>query len=90
MKEDLPGQMELPLPEVPEYVRDRDAVMENGTVQNMLEFYKKHHPDAQIPSYQVAEIAFHKARTASTNISMQKRLISDAWLKNRGYSSFLD
>ena len=75
---------------IADFVKERDAVLENGTVENMVQLYKKHFPDADIPNENVLEIAWHKCRTACRNISMQKRLVSDAWLKARGYSSLLD
>jgi len=73
-----------------EFIKERDAVLENGTVENLVQLYKKYFPDAGIPNATALEIAFHKCRTAAVDISMQKRLVSDAWLKNRGYESFLD
>jgi len=73
-----------------EYERDRDAVLENGTVENLIRFYKQYFPDADIPSREAFEVAFHKARSLAVNVSMQKRQVSDAWLKNRRYESFLN
>lgn len=73
------------------FVKERDEILLAGDIDRMMEFHARNNPSSPaFPSRQVAEISFHKARTALVSLPREIRLISKRWLRERGYSSLDD
>jgi hypothetical protein len=69
------------------YVAERDVAFNAGFAEFIV-FAAMH--GQNFPSSEVAEIAFHKCRTASTGVRAELRDESDQWLRDRGYESWRD
>lgn len=71
-------------PDLSAYVAERDAAFNAGFAEFIV-FAAMHGQAFSAP--EVAEIAFHKCRTASIGVRSELRGESDRWLRERGYES---
>jgi hypothetical protein len=74
-----------------QFLKERNAALETGDLDVVLAFARKwHHPQADISTRKVAEMAMHKAITACEDLTMARRMESKRWLLARGYKSYDD
>lgn len=65
---------------------NRDQAI-SGSLENYIKYAKEQ--GVYFSSTEVAEIAYHKSRTAITSLSPEVRAASDKWLKDHNYESWL-
>jgi hypothetical protein len=68
--------------EIAEYCRRRNAAV-SGPLNDFMTFAKNE--GKPFPSEEVAEIAYHKCRTAIMTLPEDMRLASKRWLNERNY-----
>jgi len=76
--------------EIKAFVAERDALFIEGDLEKMKAFHRKYNPNISLPSDDVFENGFHKARTAAKSLPMEVRKVSKAWLLERGFTSWDD
>lgn len=70
-----------------EFRKERAAVLRSLDPKKVVEFHKKWNNSVVLPTWEVVEIAMHKARTACRDLNRDERLYSKQWLTERGYRS---
>lgn len=71
--------------EIRKYNAERDAVLLEGDLDELLAFVRKQRPDFVPIDRHVLEIMLHTSRTAVCTMPMEVRSASKRWLLERGY-----
>ena len=73
------------------WLTERNALLRAAfNFETMKAYMAKYSPGFPLVSEQVAEITFHKSRTAMLALPREVRQASKAWLSERGYTSLDD
>lgn len=67
---------------IEEYTKARDEILLAGDIDQFIKLVP-----VGLGSYEVAEIAFHQARTAIPGLPLEIRQASKYWLTERGFNS---
>jgi hypothetical protein len=72
------------------FIEERNEMLISGDLDRAEAFFAKHAPNRPVPTRDVLEVSIHKSRTAITNLPLEVRKASKAWLTEHGYHSLDD